>query len=109
MHISDLCELIEKQIKKINKKYNLIFTAGGSTKSYTSLKNLTIICEQITKNKIKIFKKPKTSIYDIPYYISDNSKVSKTYNWKPKKNIKDVVLDTYNWLNKNKTNLKKFF
>ena len=109
LHISDLCELIEKQIKKINKKYNLIFTAGGSTKSYTSLKNLTIICEQITKNKIKIFKKPKTSIYDIPYYISDNSKVSKTYNWKPKKNIKDVVLDTYNWLNKNKTKLKKFF
>ena len=35
LHILDLCELIEKQIKKLSKKNNLIFTAGGSTKSYT--------------------------------------------------------------------------
>ena len=109
LHILDLCELIEKQIKKLNKKNNLIFTAGGSTKSYTSLKNLTKICEKITRNKIKILKKPKTSIYDIPYYLSDNTKISKIYNWKPKRDIKNIVLDTYNWLKLDKAKLKKYF
>jgi len=109
LHVLDLCELIEKQIKKFNKKNNLIFTAGGSTKSYTSLKNLTKICEKITKNKIKILKKPKTSIYDIPYYLSDNTKISKVYNWKPKRDIKKIVLDTFNWLKLDKTKLKKYF
>jgi len=109
LHIYDLCELIEKQINNFDSKYNLIFTVGGSKKSCTSLNKLTRICEEITKNKIKIFKKPKTSIYDIPYYVSDNSKVSKQYNWKPKNDVRSIALDTYNWLKKNKINLKKFF
>ena len=109
LHVYDLCELIEKQISKFNNKYNLTFTVGGSKKSYTSLNELTKICEEITKNKIKIYKKSKTSIYDIPYYVSDNSKVSKQYNWKPKNDIRRIAFDTYNWLKKNKVNLKKFF
>ena len=109
LHVYDLCELIQKQIKKFNNKYNLTFTVGGSKKSYTSLKNLTKICEKITNNKIKIFKKAKTSIYDIPYYISDNSRVSKVYNWKPKRNITNIAIDTYSWLKANRVNLKRFF
>jgi CDP-paratose 2-epimerase len=109
IHILDLCELIEKQIKNMNKKYNLTFTVGGSNKSFTSLKNLTKICEKITNNKIKISKKPKTSIYDIPYYVSDNTSVSKTYNWSPKRNINDIVLDVFKWLSSNKSELNKFF
>jgi CDP-paratose 2-epimerase len=109
LHINDLCELILIQIKKFNQINNKLFTVGGSKKSYTSLKNLTAICEKITKNKIKIGKKTKTSIYDIPYYITNNNYVSKTYKWKPKKNIYNVVKDTYIWLSNNKKNLKKYF
>ncbi len=109
LHIHDLCNLILTQIKKFNKINNKLFTVGGSKKSYTSLKQLTVICEKITKNKIKIVKKPKTSIYDIPYYITDNKHVSKTYQWKPKKNIYDVVKDTYIWLSNNKKILNKYF
>ena len=94
LHVYDLCELIEKQISKFNNKYNLTFTVGGSKKSYTSLNELTKICEEITKNKIKIYKKSKTSIYDIPYYVSDNSKVSKQYNWKPKNDIRRIAFES---------------
>ena len=82
---------------------------GGSNISYTSLKNLTKICQKITKNKIKFSKQIKTSIYDIPYYITNNKLVSKTYKWKPKKNIYNVAMDTYMWLSNNKNNLKKYF
>ena len=109
LHINDLCNLILTQIKNFNKINNKLFTVGGSKKSYTSLKQLTNICEKITKNKIKIVKKPKTSIYDIPYYITDNKHVTKTYKWKPKKNIYDVVKDTYIWLLNNKKILNKYF
>ena len=109
LHINDLCELIFIQIKKFRNINNKLFSIGGSKKSYTSLAQLTNICEKITKNKIKLSKVPKTSIYDIPYFVTDNTKVTKTYGWKPKKNIYDVVMDTYIWLSKNKKNLKKYF
>ena len=109
IHIDDLCELIYFQILKFKKINNKMFTVGGSKKSYVSLKDLTSKCEKITGNKIKFNKKINTSNYDIPCYISDNSKVTKTYGWKPKKDINNIVADTYNWLIKNKKNLNKYF
>lgn len=109
LHIDDLCELIYLQIKKINKINNKIFTVGGSKKSYTSLKNLTSLCEKISKNKLKFNRVKKTSIYDIPYYLSDNKLVSRTYNWEPKRKLLDIVNDVFLWLSKNKQNLKKYF
>ena len=109
LHIDDLCELIFLQIKKFKKINNKLFTVGGSKKSYISLVELTKICEKLTKNKIKFKKISKTSIYDIPYYISNNSLVAQTYKWKPKKNINNIVNDVYNWLKKNKYKIKKYF
>ncbi len=109
LHIDDLCEIIDIQIKQFNKIYNHIFTLGGSKKSFVSLKDLTVICQKLTGNKIKIRKKKDTSIYDIPYYISDNSKIWRFYKWKPKRNIYRVVKDTYKWLLINKKKINKYF
>jgi len=109
LHIEDLLSLIDLQIKNFGKINNKIFTVGGSKKSYTSLKNLTNICSKLTGNKIKMGKIISTSNYDIPYYISDNSYVSKTYKWKPLKTIYNVVYDTYIWILNNKLKIKKYF
>ena len=109
LHIDDLSELILLQIKNINKINNKLFTVGGSKTSYTSLSQLTKLCQKITGNKIKMGKVSKTSSYDIPYYLSDNTHVSNTYKWKPKRNINQVVMDTFLWLKKNKPIIKKYF
>ena len=109
LHIYDLCDLIYLQIKKINSINNSLFTVGGSKKNSVSLKELTNICEKISGNKLNISKIKKTSIYDIPYFVTNNSKVTKNYNWKPKRNVFKTVLDTYNWLKSDKSNLINFF
>ena len=108
LHITDLCKLIYLQILKIKKIHNDTFNLGGGSKSFISLKNLTKICQKLTGKKIKISSNKKTSIYDIPIYITDNTKISKTYGWKPKKNIFEIVNDTYKWLKNNKKVLKKY-
>ena len=108
LHIDDLNNLILFQIKKINKINNKIFTVGGSQKSYVSLNKLTQICEKITGTKLKFKKVKNTSEYDIPYFITDNKLVTKTYGWKPNKDIKDVVNDTFRWLKNNRKVLRKY-
>ena len=105
LHIDDFTKLINLQIKKLNTIFNKKFNVGGSLKSFTSLNNLTKICENVTGNKIKFKKEKKTSIYDIPYFITNNELVKKTYKWQPKKNIIDVVKDNYEWLMSNKKQL----
>lgn len=108
LHIDDLCNLIFTQLKKFKKINNQIFNVGGSKKSNVSLKNLTHICQKVTGEKIYISKTSSTSVYDIPYYITDNTKVTNVYGWKPKNSIYDVVSDTYKWLNTNKLILRRY-
>ena len=109
LHINDLCMLVYQQIIKFHKIYNERFNVGGGRKSAISLKKLTKICENLTGNKIMTSSIKKTSTYDIPYYVSSNSKVTKFYNWRPRKKILDIANDTYKWLINNKYNLKKYF
>jgi len=108
IHIFDVCKLIELQIKKINKINNLILNVGGGIKNTISLKTLTKFCQKITFNKIRILSIKKTSNYDIPYYTTNNSKVSKIYKWKPKIKIYSIVQDIYKWMSLNKKILKNY-
>ena len=108
IHISDVCRLIKLQIKKISNINNFTTNVGGGKKNATSLKNLTKICQKITLNKVKIFSKKNTSEYDIPYYVTDNTKIQKIYKWKPKKRIFDITQDIYKWMILNKKILKKY-
>ena len=109
LHIDDLCELINLQIKKFHSIYNKTFTVGGSHYSKVSLKELTNICKKLTGNEIKIGRVFKTSNYDIPYFVTDNYKVSKIYGWRVKKNIYDITNDIYNWFSSSKKTIKKYF
>ena len=102
LHIRDACEIILIQIKKIKKINNKTFNIGGGINNSISLKDLTIKCEKLTKHKIKFKSVSKTSIFDIPYYVSDNTKLKRFYKWKPSKNIDKIIVDIYHWLSKNK-------
>ena len=108
VHIQDVCRLIALQIKKINSINNLIVNAGGGKKKFNFIKKLTKICQKITSNKIKFSSQKSTSEYDIPYYITDNTKVKKIYKWYPKKKILHIVEDMYKWMQSNKKKLKKY-
>jgi len=106
LHIDDLCELILKQIRNIKKIKNKSFSIGGGLSNSISLKKLTKISENITKNKIKINPIKKTSAYDIPYFVSSNKYVSSTYGWKPKNSLIRIASDIYKWQLTNYKSLK---
>ena len=108
VHIDDVCEIIYLQLKKIKKINNKTFNIGGGLKNLISLKNLTIKCQKLTKNEIKIGSNPNTSSFDIPYFVTDNNKVKKIYKWRPKRNLDQIANDIYDWLAHNKMILKYF-
>tara|TARA_E500000178_G_scaffold203057_1_gene200748 strand:- start:4845 stop:5873 length:1029 start_codon:yes stop_codon:yes gene_type:complete len=108
IHIDDVCEIIYLQLKKFNQIYNNTFNIGGGLTNAISLNKLTIKCQGITKRKTIINSVKKTSNYDIPYFITDNKKLKKFYNWLPKKNIDKIIGDIFIWLNQNKILLKYF-
>ena len=108
IHIDDVCRLIHLQILQIKKKFNNTFNVGGGLKNAISLKQLTVKCQKLTNHKINIGKQKKTSIFDIPIYITDNKKIMNHYNWKPLKTIDDILKDVYQWIILNKKIWKYF-
>tara|TARA_X000000950_G_scaffold288823_1_gene407674 strand:- start:25507 stop:26511 length:1005 start_codon:yes stop_codon:yes gene_type:complete len=108
LYIDDFNKLILIAIKSFGKIKNQTFCIGGGKQNTTKLRKLTSKCEKLTKNKINIGKVKKTSLYDIPYFISSNNKVKKIYNWKPETSIDNGLKKTYLWIKSNKNILKKF-
>ncbi len=108
IHINDVCNIIYIQIKNFKKKYNQTFNIGGGIKNSISLQELTKKCIMLTGNKLKIKRIKKTSKFDIPYYVSNNAKIKKFYNWEPKNNIDDILSDVYDWLLSNKK-IERYF
>jgi CDP-paratose 2-epimerase len=81
---------------------------GGGLDCSFSLQELTQICEEVTGNKIKILPVTENRAADIRIYVSDCSYLNQVNNgaWKPQKNMKDLVLDTFEWMKANEHNLK---
>ena len=102
IHIDDVCNIILLQIKKLKSINNNIFNIGGGAKNSISLLGLTNKCKKLTKNNINIKKVLRTSIFDIPYFVTDNSKILKTYKWRPTKNIDQILKDIFIWLSQNR-------
>ena len=97
------------QIKKFKKIKNQTFCVGGGIKNSVNLKQLTKICEEITKNKLKIKNDLSTSIYDIPFYITSLNKVKKYYNWLPKTDLRKGLYVILKWMKNNYNLIKPYF
>jgi CDP-paratose 2-epimerase len=98
LHIDDLCRLIGMQVKSMAKGNGKVYNVGGGRGISLSLLEATAICEKITGNKIRITSKNHNRPFDVPVYITDNSKVKSDYGWKPTCSKEKILKDIYNWL-----------
>lgn len=94
LHISDLCNLIYNQIN-YKQNINSIFNVGGGAKNSISLLNLTNIIEDLSNEKLYIGSIFNNRNFDIPYYVTNNSKVSKFFNWKINYSKIEIIKELY--------------
>jgi CDP-paratose 2-epimerase len=67
---------------------------------------LTQLCSDITGNKIPIASIAENRAADIRIYVTDNTKINAATGWKPKRNMEQLVADTFQWLQANEKDLK---
>jgi CDP-paratose 2-epimerase len=106
MHVEDLLDLIDWQIHHIDKVNGDVFNVGGGLDVSFSLLELTHLCEEITSNKIEITPIKENRTADIRIYVTDNEKITEKTGWKPKRDLKKLVSDTFEWLSNNEQQLK---
>ena len=102
LYIDDLCDLVLLQIKRLDEFNGEIFNVGGGQKNSASLQEMTALCREITGETIPIRADPQTRSNDLIWYITDNSRVSRSFGWEPKRTIKDTITDINLWLRSNR-------
>ena len=109
LHISDLFDLIDVQLKHIDVCSGKIFNVGGGLPCSLSLLETTSLCQEISGNTIQIEKAVEDRPADLKYYVSDYSEIEKLVNWQPRKNPGDILSDIWNWMRENESILKNIF
>lgn len=98
LHIDDLTDLIEMQVRDPQRFTGKTFNVGGGAGSSVSLQELTAICEEVTGNSLDIGCDPETRYADVPIYITDNRRITEHCGWAPKRDVRDIVVDVHAWL-----------
>ncbi len=100
LYVEDLIEAYEKAIKNIKKVKGEVFNIGGGIKNSFSLLQVIDILEKNFGYKIKINYFP-SRLGDQKFFVSNNSKIKKLLNWKPKTNFKTGLKKLIHWQKEN--------
>ena len=106
LHVDDLFNLLVKQYKNMDDHNGIVYNVGGGKSVSLSLLELTELCRQITGKEIPIKRVEETRVADIPYYITDNSKVTRATGWSPSISREKIIEDISRWINDNKSSLR---
>jgi CDP-paratose 2-epimerase len=105
LHVADLYALIAHQIGNLETLAGRVFNVGGGSASSVSLRELTRLCADRTRNRIAIGSSPATRPEDIPYYVTDNSIVTAQTGWTPSHTIECSLDDVIAWLDQYRSDL----
>ncbi len=106
IHVDDLFDLVNYQIHNLDKVSGQTCNAGGGLDVSFSLQELTKLCEEVTGNKISISAVKENRPADIRIYVSDYTKLNKLTGWSPKRDMKQLVAETFEWMKQNENTLK---
>jgi CDP-paratose 2-epimerase len=100
LHVDDLCDLLLDQIRNFPLYLGGRFNAGGGRTNSLSLREATELCKEITGNSIEISASITSRHADVRIYLSDSRSVSAVTGWRPSRDARHTLGDTYQWLRK---------
>jgi CDP-paratose 2-epimerase len=106
LHIDDLCELIDDQVKNAEQYAGRLFNVGGGLRGSLSLREMTTLCERITGNTIEMGSSREDRPADIRIFITDHRKLTQHRNWRPRRNPETVLKDIHEWIKQEEALLK---
>lgn len=98
LHIEDFYDLLILQLNDPAKFSGRVFNVGGGNQNSVSLLELTQLCQDITGKRIAIAKQPRTGPVDLPWYVSDCSKINALTQWRPKISVQKVIEQISAWM-----------
>ena len=106
LHVDDLYALLRLQMNDLTRHDGQIYNVGGGPETSVSLAELTGLCREATGRNVDIDRAPETRVGDIPWYVTDTSKVRAATGWSPKMGVKEIVADITAWIDRHQDTLR---
>ncbi|MBL8747998.1 MAG: NAD-dependent epimerase/dehydratase family protein [Planctomycetes bacterium] len=99
LHVADLYDLLRVQVRDFDAHRGRVYNVGGGHGVSVSLAELTALCAKRTGGASPtIGKDPETRAADIPFYVTDNARVTARTGWQPRRTVDHVLDDVFAWL-----------
>ncbi len=101
VHIDDVIELVAAQLAAPEEWSGHVANAGGGRSVSLSLAEATELCAEITGNRIEVTPSAEDRAGDVPIYISDCSLLFSRTDWRPTREARTILSDTFEWIRAN--------
>jgi CDP-paratose 2-epimerase len=98
LHVRDLYRLVSRQVAEMERFRGKIFNVGGGNSVSVSLRELTEQCSARSRQSIEIGSVADTRAADVPYYVTDNLRVTELCGWQPQHSASDILDEIFEWL-----------
>jgi CDP-paratose 2-epimerase len=98
LHIDDLCDLLLEQIRDFDQWDGWLGNVAGGWANTVSLKELTVLCEKISGQKISVGSVPANRPNDLRLFLGNCAKLFARTNWRPKRDVYGIVCDIHAWV-----------
>lgn len=109
LHVDDLYQLLIRQMATPNDHQGEVYNVGGGLANSVSLCELTQQVAAITGKHCQIGCDPITREADIPYYVTDITKVNQKTQWKPQIGVQQLIEEINAWMCAHKDALSPIF
>ena len=106
LHVDDLLALIRAQIANLDACSGKICNVGGGPDISLSLCELTALCREISGAEIPVTTHPDDRPADIPWYATDNTRITNLTGWKPSVGAHAILEQIHQWLRDNQDTLR---
>ena len=109
LHVDDLFDLLCLQLADSEKHSSCIYNVGGGYANAISLMELTDKCAALSKDRLNISNNREIREADIPWYISENTRVCEATGWSPSRGVDKILDDVTRWITDNRDQLLPVF
>jgi CDP-paratose 2-epimerase len=98
MHVDDLVELIDLQLREREAWRGVVANVGGGRECSLSLVELTELCRELTGRRVSVEPSREERPGDVPVYLSDCSLLFGRTDWRPRADAAAILRDTHDWI-----------
>jgi CDP-paratose 2-epimerase len=98
LHVADLCDLVTTQISHFDEWEGWLGNVGGGQEISASLLELTGLCRQVIGREVPIGAETENRPADLRLFLADCSKLFARTAWRPKRDVKKIVADVFEWV-----------